>query len=406
MAVKEVIPQSDNLIVDIRDTLLAGGAKWTLPIGAPNGSVLGNFFTKEAMINPWTENRPYDKRIKVNGVRSLFAKTIERKQYKAGDKPPKECFYQVKLPVGGKDSPFDLGDFRGYKKDDYTFKTDFSVLSSGTSSSFGKVNIDVGSKGAMFAYFLAGQETAGTIFWGTSALLICEKLGAKTKCFISSAVSYPRPDGKYSFNVSFSCVENNKAFIEMNIQDYTCTVVGVCLPSSHEYYNKSGEVKDGTLFDLFPSCYYQNKLYSPLKANLKIANPSPLTEFVFEVGNSGRDQNEEIPSDLKISAFAYFETGETLLKGGSYFWKDVSEHDDTWFIANKVLSIDKDIRFKAGLILPEEVLLNNMVGKLDVAGTNATKTLRDRGDITFEWNVPLSQTTSKYKAYLYFTYVF
>ena len=406
MAVKEVISETNSLIADIRDTLLAGGAKWTLPVGAPNGGVLGNFFTKEAMINPWTEKRPYDKRIKVKGIRSLFAKTIERRQYKAGDKPPKDCFYQVKLPIGGKDSPYDLSAFRGYKKDDYTFKTDFSIIPSNISTSFGKVTIDVGSNGAIFPYFLVGQEEAGSIFWGTSALLICEKQGAKTKCFISSVVNYPRPDGKHSFDLNFGGIESSKVLREMNIQDYTCTIVGVCLPSSHEYYSKSGEVKDGVLFDLFPACYYKNKLYSPLKGSLKVSKPLPLTEIVFEVGNSGRDQNEEIPSNLKMSAYANLNSGEILLEGGSYLWKDVSEGDDTWLVATKLLSIEKDTRFKAGLILPQEVTLNNMKGKLDVAGNNATKTTRDRGDISFEWDVPLTKDTSKYKAFIYFTYVF
>ena len=47
-----------------------------------------------------------------------------------------------------------------------------------------------------------------------------------------------------------------------------------------------------------------------------------------------------------------------------------------------------------------------MKGKLDVAGNNATKTTRDRGDISFEWDVPLTKDTSKYKAFIYFTYVF
>lgn len=406
MAIKEVISESNSYIDDIRDTLLSGGAKWTLPVGAPNGNVLGNYFTREAKVNPWTEKRPYDRRIKVNGTNSIFVNTINRKQYTAGNKPPKDCYYHVKLPVGGKDSPYILGDFRGYKKDDYTFKTDFSIIPSNIKIGFGSIKIDVGSNGSKFPYFLVGQEEPGTVFWGTATLLICEKQGAETKCFISTTVKYPTPSGTYKFEVNFGGVENIKIMREMNIQDYTCSILGVCLPPTHEYYNKEGLVKNGTVFDVFPSCYYKNKEYSPLRNNIKVEKPSPMSQIIFEIGDSGRDQNEDIPLNLKMAAYANLEPGDTLLEGGNYVWGEASGGTDTWLVASKYLSIDNTIRFKAGLMLPEEIVHNNVRGRLDVAGSNATKTTRDRGDISFEWDVPLTKSTGLYKAFLYFTYIF
>lgn len=132
MAVQTVIPSSNTLLADIRDTLNDGGSSCT-------NEVL-SFFDSRAVINVWSFRKPY------SSSANLFKLTDQqiRDQYCGFNLLNAQIASYTKLPEvmdgdmngwtyvrpsGGENSPYRVGDYVGYYKDAQPMIRDFQVPS-------------------------------------------------------------------------------------------------------------------------------------------------------------------------------------------------------------------------------------------------------------------------------------
>lgn len=115
MAVQTIIPNSNVLAVDIRDTLNANGSSC--------GNDILSFFNSNAVINIWSFRKPY------HSISDLFKLTDEQiRSINCGLTPLQISSYttlptvmdggmngwEYKRPFGGTTSPYRLGDYVGY----------------------------------------------------------------------------------------------------------------------------------------------------------------------------------------------------------------------------------------------------------------------------------------------------
>lgn len=106
MAVKAILPTTNLEYSDVRDTLNANG-------GSVNNN-MSSLFKEAANINMWSKNKPesYNKTFDLtqeDRIKNSFGLSFELV----------DGFYKwvYTLPTGGESSPYRLGDFRGYQKD-------------------------------------------------------------------------------------------------------------------------------------------------------------------------------------------------------------------------------------------------------------------------------------------------
>lgn len=115
MAVQEIIPSSNVLMIDIRDTLNANGGSV--------GNELTTFFTDDAGINQWSFRKPYsstadmfkltDSQIRAINCGFTMKSLTSYSQVPSNMDGEMNGWVYTK-PKGGSSSPYRLGDFVGY----------------------------------------------------------------------------------------------------------------------------------------------------------------------------------------------------------------------------------------------------------------------------------------------------
>lgn len=162
MAVQTVIPSSNVLAVDIRDTLNEGGGNV--------GNDLTSFFTADAGVNVWAKYKPF--RYKLNfGVTDAIRKEAS---YGVGNIPyftntsnmasfmydnsatptngAQSSYFTHLLPTGGESEPYRLEDFVGY----------YSAATPPIGQHYTN-EMMMSSSGDLIPYFVLGNETDYTL---------------------------------------------------------------------------------------------------------------------------------------------------------------------------------------------------------------------------------------------------
>lgn len=157
-----IIPSSPLLGIDIRDTLVAGGAVFTLPAGSVNPNYAPNYFTAGANINKWAKYKPVPyPSVSIDGITDWW------KGYRASSDvgyinlcgiriPTVNSLAQTNnvwepdLPRGGESEPYRLGDFRSYQ---HNSNPSFKIMLSDA------LQLAVGKNFGCYAYFPDEPET-------------------------------------------------------------------------------------------------------------------------------------------------------------------------------------------------------------------------------------------------------
>lgn len=289
-----VIPDTNvNLATNVRDVLNAAG-------GSVGNNVI-SFFKPEAKINKWARNKPedfesdialsdherstnnysFDVQSITGAITTLFSNA--------------ESSWAYRMPKGGKESPYRVGDFRGYNTDaqppfDYHYIMKTGETISGTSDEVWRVVTNAGAEIKMSDLTLFEDVNA------THYLFVARKQNGSNYEYIkSSAVRMDGDPSTIDCSISFPS-EGTWECLFCAGQNITTPIASrtdlVIMPEGHFTYTlvkKTAFVKITYVSPSLSDVYYNETDYSlhigsPINLTLKAFDSSvsvPATEFQF-----------------------------------------------------------------------------------------------------------------------------